>query len=294
MEEKHKLAEEISLAQSLQMLAMAYEEISVMKMRVVRDKVLHTRDFLDSLSDVFVNVKTSYHHKLQESAQNNEGQKILHFSTHQTNGKEIFVLLSAKNKLYGDIAIKTFLLFQERLQNTDADIAIVGNIGKDLFETYKLSKPYTYFDLPDFIKSVEELKPLITHILQYEKVTMFYGRFTNIVSQEAVASSITGDAPLQQKNNDQRQEYGFLFEPSVESVLEFFESQIFTSLLKQTIVESELALLASRIKTMEQAIVFANMKIDALSTAQKRAKQQIENKKQLERVAGMKLWGRRR
>src|SRR5438045_1927164 len=127
MEEKHKLAEEINLAQSLQMLATAYEEISVMKMRVVRDKVLHTREFLDSLSDVFVNVKTSYKHKLEEAPQPSGSQKILQFSTHQTNGKEIFVLLSAKNKLYGDIAVKTFLLFQEKLKTTNADIAIVGS-----------------------------------------------------------------------------------------------------------------------------------------------------------------------
>src|SRR5579859_5398016 len=111
MEDQHKLAEEINIAQSLQLLATAYEEISVMKMRIARDSVLHTRNFLSSLSDVFVNVKSSYTKKLaKENAEKKDPSTVLQFVTHKTNGKEIFVLLSAANKLYGDIVFKTFHL----------------------------------------------------------------------------------------------------------------------------------------------------------------------------------------
>ena len=298
MEEKHKLAEELNLAQSLQILATAYEEISVMKMRIARDSVLHTRDFLSALSEVFINVKSSYLKKQKnEHNKGKDSTDVLQFSTHKTNGQKVFVLLSATNKLYGDIVYKTFQLFKNSLQKPEeVAIVIVGKTGKEMYTAAFPQKKYTYFDLPDIVPNVETLKPIISYILQYEHVTIFYGRFVNVVTQEAIASSISGDEPLKnaEENGDthilDQQKYGFIFEPSLETLLNFFETQIFSSLFKQTIAEEELARLASRIKAMEQAIVFINTRIDGLTTAQRRAKRQMENAKQLERVAGISLW----
>lgn len=292
MEEKHKLAQEISIAESLQILATAYEEISTIKMRAARDSVIHTRNFLSAVSEIFVNVKSSYKKKLREEhAKDPTHTNIVQFATHKTNGKEIFFLLSAANKLYGDINAKTFQLFRKNVEKLpEVEIAIVGRTGKELFDAIFPEKKYTYFDLPDIIPNVEILKPLITHMLQYEHVTIFYGKFVNIVTQEAVSSSISGDTPLEKEAMPEK-EFGFIFEPSIEEVLHFFETQIVSSLFKQTIVEAELARLASRIKAMEQAIVFINMRLTNLTSAERRAKRNFENRKQLERVAGMSLWG---
>jgi ATP synthase F1 gamma subunit len=291
MEEKHKLAQEINIASSLQILATAYEEISTMKMRAARDSVLHTRDFLTALSDVFANVKSSYKKKIAEDKTPGK-TKTLQFITHKTNGKEVFFLLSATNKLYGDINTKTFQLFEERLEaSPDVDIAIVGRVGKELFDRTFSHREYTYFDLPDIIPGVEALKPLISFMLQYEQVLVFYGRFVNIVTQEAVASSISGDTPFEQKEKTTK-EFGFIVEPSIEEVLDFFETQIVSSLFKQTIVEAELARLASRIKAMEQAIIFIQTRLMTLNAAERRAKRNFENRKQLERVSGISLWGK--
>src|SRR5579859_407622 len=114
MEDQHKLAEEINIAQSLQLLATAYEEISVMKMRIARDSVLHTRGFLSSLTEVFINVKSSYTKKMLRDSSENRTNTSIKFNTHKTNGRDVFVLLSAANKLYGDIVFKTFTLFKQK------------------------------------------------------------------------------------------------------------------------------------------------------------------------------------
>lgn len=296
MEDKNKLTEEINITQSLQLLATAYEEISVMKMRIARDSVLHTRGFLDSLTDVFINVKSSYTKKLLQEKTDDKNAKTLQFATHNKNGKEIFVLISATNKLYGDIVYKTFLTFKERLEKTpDVDIVILGKTGKELYDNVENKRPYVFFDLPDIIPSIEVLKPIITQLLQYEHVTVFYGRFVNVVKQEAVATSISGDEPLERQAAEQSnngKSFDFLFEPSIDELWHFFETQIFSSLFKQTIAEEELARLASRIKTMEQAIVFINTRITNLTNAEKAAKRQLENRKQLERISGISLWSR--
>jgi len=289
MEEKHRITEELNLIISLKMLATAYEEIAVIKMRFARDSVLHNRDFLSSLSEVFKNVKSSYKKRLLSMQKKNQSHNVLHFSTHQTNGRAIFILLSANNKLYGEIVPKVFHAFIEKAKTSDVDIAIVGKLGKELFEASRINKPYMYFEIPDVEKNIEDLKPLVNHILQYETVTLFHGKFLNIISQEAVATNITGEESLPTEEGGIKQ-YGFIFEPSMEVVLSFFESQIFTSFLQQAIHEAELARFGSRISVMEKALEYIIAKSEKLTMMEKQLKYRIANTKQLERLAGISLW----
>src|SRR5258708_16141804 len=105
MEQKNKLDDELNLATSLKLLATAYEEISVVKMRLARDNVLHTRDFLVTLSEIFVNAKSAYKKRLAQTSVGGSSNRMK-FSLHKTNGKTVFIFLSASNKLYGDIIPK--------------------------------------------------------------------------------------------------------------------------------------------------------------------------------------------
>src|SRR6266702_3788437 len=133
MEEKHRIAEELDIARSLKMLSTAYEEISVAKMNLLRDSVLHTRNFLAALSEVFFNVRSSYKSQLQALlAKEKDQKKVQSFMLHKTNGKHMLLLLSANDKLYGDIIPKVFSLFEEYAKKTEADLAIVGKLGKEL------------------------------------------------------------------------------------------------------------------------------------------------------------------
>lgn len=290
MEEKHRLTEEINFAIGLQMLATAYEEISVIKMRFARDSVVHTRGFLFSLSNVFYNVKSSYKNRVLEAMkQHTDSGKPLQFTTHQTNGKEIHVFLSANNKLYGEILSGVFELFKQRTINSTADVVIVGKAGEELYKNAGINKPYTYFQIPDIESTIEDLKPVLTHVLSYETVTVFHGKFINVITQEPFASNITGDVPLESGDRSIK-EYSFIFEPSIEELLTFFQSQMFFALFKQTIHEAELARYASRIKAMEEAMEYIHTRLQSLTLLQKRVDRRISNKRQLERIAGMSLW----
>ena len=60
MTQKSIIAEELEALQSLKDLAESYEEIAAIHMQRIRDSVLKTRGFLTDLSDVFVDLKSSY------------------------------------------------------------------------------------------------------------------------------------------------------------------------------------------------------------------------------------------
>ncbi len=288
MEERRRIAENIAFSQSIKMLAEAYEQISVFKMQVIRNAVLHTRDYLTQLADVFANVKSSYKNQMMRKAQASHDTRPLHFTTLKSNGKKVLVFLSANNKLYGDILFKIFTLFKEAIVKNDADLVIVGKVGKQMYETAGLTKPYQYFEISDFENNLDDLKSLISFIVQYEDVSIFYGKFLNVVTQDAVVSSLTGEQPATGTSAVEVKEQQFLFEPSIEQVLNFFETQVFSLLLKQTVQEAELAKYASRITAMEQAMQYITVNLADLQRSERRMKQLINNKKQQQRVGSIR------
>lgn len=293
MQAGKRLSEEIDFVETLRSLAQAYEEISVIRMQRVRGSVLKLRDFLEGLSKIFADVKSSYKRQIMALMRKKKIKNVTSFSTLVRNGKEVIVLLSANSKLYGDIIPRVSRAFIESVQNSQCDIVIVGKLGKDLFEQQELKKPYTYFEIPDSDVTFVDLKPLISRILEYEKVIVYYGRFENIVNQSPVSSIISGQEVSEGEISEEAGKLRFLFEPSLERILNFFETQMFASFFNQTVHESQLARYASRVKAMEVALENIDGKIKTLERQKTRLKNDFLNKKQLETIAGITLWQRR-
>lgn len=295
--QKHKLLEEISIVEKFQMLALVYEEIAVLEMQKIRGSVLKTREFIEELSRVFYDVKNSYKKQILALAKKKkkrvQKQDAIHFSTLSKNGKQVIVLLSANTKLYGDIVPKTFQSFLESLaDNPDSDIVIVGKLGKELFDQSS-KKPYSFFALPDIQVTLEDLKPIVSHIVQYETVTVYYGKFVNVIEQIASHAIISGEQPLVSQTKP-RDDFRFIFEPELEKILNYFETQIFSTLFKQTVHEYQLARHASRIRAMEYALGNIARTKNGLESQNRKLKHAAANKKMLAAFSGIALWGIRR
>lgn len=288
-----QINEELFLISDMQSLTSAYEEISVMKMQQIRNQVIFTRAFIEGVTDVFRDVKTSYRHQLEDLMKNKKNKiQPLSLSTVANNGKDIVVLLSANAKLYGDIITRTFDAFYNDIKlNKTADILIVGVLGKEIYEQKENKRAYTYFQIPDIASTLDEIKPLIAHIAKYQTVRVYFGKFENVVTQNPQMSIVSGQQPLEEEAKQQTQkDYKFFFEPSLKNVLHFFETQLFSSIFKQTLSEHELARYASRIKAMEEATSNIRTRKTILQGQQKRGKNSIQNAKQLSVLSGISLW----
>jgi F0F1-type ATP synthase gamma subunit len=82
----------------------------------------------------------------------------------------------------------------------------------------------------------------------------------------------------------------YLFEPSLEKIITFFEDEIFTGIIQQTVTESELARYASRITTLDIARENINNKLKAINLEKRVATHRLLNKKQSEALSGISLW----
>lgn len=299
------IAEEIDNVTAIKLLAEAFEEVSVIRMQRVRGNVLQTREYLEKLSEVFVDVKSTYKKEIATYIKNKKSflkkKSVANFSTFAKNGKTVVVLLSANSKFYGSITERVYSLFINTIRNKEFDIVIVGRLGKEMYDGREGvsgggSRPYTYFHIPDLDFNATDLAPVIDVVLQYEHVQVFYGKFYNMITQLPTSSSVSGDQALIEDSagqNMQRKETQFHFEPTLENVLNLFESQVFTALFKQTVHEAELARLASRITAMESALSSIAVVETSLKTDLRRIKHAVQNSKQIEAFSGMRLWGKR-
>lgn len=292
MEQRAKLKQEITISKSLTLLTKAYQEHAIEQINFARYSVLASRDFVEQLIDIFSNVKASYRASL--AAKGDSKAKDAPMPILKKNGKEALVLITANNKLYGDIIPKVSRLFEEEAnKQPDTELIIIGKQGKSYLSQATITRAKAYFEIPDTNVSLATLKELTTTLLSYEKVTVFYGKFNNIISQDAIAATISGDIPEEQKETLQTQGQDFLFEPSLTDVATFFENQIFSLIFTQTISEAQLGKFASRVKAMERAQNNMAKLLAELNKKEIRLKNMTINKKQQEQIAGRSLWGSR-
>jgi ATP synthase F1 gamma subunit len=272
-------------------LAESYEEIAVVRMQRIRDSVLKTRDFLADISDVFVDLKSSYNLEVKDlMAKIKTGDRGI-LPILQKKNKTLLVYLSSNGGLYGAVTQKTYKLFMEELAKTEADktdIVVIGNAGRIMFEGSGSKRPYEYFEIPDTTVEVSHIKTLMKKFLEYVKVSVFYGKFGNVVKQTPIETSITGEDIFETETlSEVPREDRFIFEPTLQKIFHFFETQIMANLFSQTLLENQLARHASRVNAMEEALGHIEDETKKLNAQKVRVKHLADNKKQLETISGV-------
>ncbi len=281
MQNKQRITAEVELMSTLRLVTQAYEEIAVMRMQRIRDSVLHTRLFITELNQVFVDVKTNYKNTAANLLSGKKNNATGQVSMLEKNGKNVAVLVTTNSKMNGEIIPKVFHEFYTYVNQHQTDIIIVGKMGKQLYEQMSKLRPYTFFELKENQITNASLREIVIAMLPYKEINVFYGKFESLLFQNPTITNLSGDK-IEQKQDANSKPQLYVFEPSIEKILEFFETQIFSSLVKQTLNESELARYASRIRAMEEAMQNIDKKTKGLKYQGNKIKKLVSNKKQLE------------
>jgi len=279
------IKEDIKNTQALGDLINAYEEIASIRMRKIRDMVLINREYQNEINVIFEKLRNWYSQETLELEKNRGKSKQITFIPH--NGKNVSVLMSANTGLYGNIIPDTYRMFIKEAKETQSEITIIGKYGFQLFLSENIGKPYTYFDYPDYGEDSNKLYEIIKHIVQYEQIHVYYGKFRNIIYQEPTMLSISARIEPTDKKEQEvqgKREY-YIFEPTLEKILIYFETQIFSSLFQQSIKESQLSKYASRFVAMDKAGLNTKEEVKKLLFQKNRIIHNNLNKKQQSLVA---------
>ena len=279
MATKKEIEQETFQVRVLSELTEVFGEIAAIRMRKIRDSVLKNRYFLSAIESIFRDSLAAYAKKLSELVRTRkikEGGKVT-FLAH--NGKTVSVLISANTGFFGEVIKETYQQFIEDVRKENCEVTIIGKVGRSLFLSTEPDRPYTYFELPDYGIDAIKLSAAIKHLVQYEEIKVYFGKYQSVVTQKPTTYEISAGTPVSGKVAEPTTAY--IFEPTVEKILMFFETQIFASLFNQAIRESQLAKFASRILAMDRASQNIQKKLGILKLEGLKFTHRLVNKKQL-------------
>ncbi len=286
MQDQKTLRKDINQLMTLGQLTRVYAQLASIKMKEVRYGVLSSRSFMTSVYDVFETVLFSYQQQVAVLLKDKKSAGLT-FLPH--NGKTVAVFLSATGGLYGDVVHNTFALIKQAMKRPDIEVTIVGNQGVSLFKREFPHMPYTYFEFPENMIDEAQLVKIVVHLVQYEVIEVYYPQFQSVIRQQPT-KRIMSAQPTLEKTGAPRKKY--IFEPNLQEILRFFESQIFTALLDATVRESQLSKFASRIIAMDSASERIKEHIKKQEFEYLRMSHETANRKQLNQLNGMMMWMR--
>lgn len=283
----HDIKNEIQELSLLEVVTRAFSEIASLRMKTTRTSVLTNRDFLSDLASIFDEVRASYEREAMSVARaKGKGNKEkITFLSH--NGKNVALLISANAGLYGSIVKETMDMFVRDIKDTDIELTVVGRQGQGYLNSTLPNRPYTYFDVPDEGIEPKHMSPLIRHIVKYDEIHVYFGRFQNVVQQVPTKLVISSHSNRDAEGGTSASHRSYRFEPSLAAVLEFFETEMFASLFEQSVRESSLAKYASRILSLDEASQRVGEEKAKLSLRHLSLIHREVNRKQLNSLSGI-------
>ena len=258
--------------QAVQNITDIYQQVAAMRMRKVRDGITNNRSFYQKLSEIYLETQRCYQKKSLPRS---------------TNGKGVAILFSSNTGLYGAVVKNVFDQFVEDINKSTDDLVITGQLGRNWFQALMPQKPFKYFDIADGTDSLDaQLKQVYEYVSKYSSVKVYHGLFKNIVEQPVKVTILTKQI---EQNNAEAQTLSFLFEPSIERVLQTFEKQLLYSFFNQSAYESALSKYGSRMLSLDSATQnVSKMLVETLLMSSK-MKHRVQNKKQLESLSSWRI-----
>ena len=276
-----EIKENLEMISIIKNVASTYQDIANLRMKQIRGKVLKNRELFRELFNTYQRIKSDYFSSLKKGWIRKE--KI---SFRQPKKEKVIVFSSANQFFYGALILDTWKEVQKYLEKNKTDLVVIGRIGKYLAEVSGFGHKMFYFELNDVKPEEIRIGEILNFIKNYKKIIVFHGRYEKVLSQKPVMEEISGKLPSEKKFENV---HPYLFEPSPETVLEFFETEIIAALFNQTILEHQLARYASRLMAMYQATENAKNLKQKLSIVENKLKRQKLNKKQIELFSNVKL-----
>lgn len=288
--DKREINKRIDTLDLLIGMTSAYSQVSSFRMKKIRDGVTSSRDFLSSIDGIFKELRSSQRREIKKLTKWREGRGTVTFLAH--NGKTSSVFVAANAGLYGDIIGRVFNNFIAEVREKNTEVTIIGKFGLSLFLSAEPNRPYTYFDYPDYGDNADNLGQITRHLVSYEKIHIYYGKFRNLAYQEPVSIEISAETALGNEDGSDEKITQYLFEPELGEILAFFEGEMFTSTFEQVLHEAQLAKFSSRMIAMDKAGEKVKTELKKVQMDRLKLTHYLANKKQQDVFGSFHLWNK--
>lgn len=260
-------------------LTSAFEGIASMKISQIKNQVLQSTEFFNSLWSIYKQI-----HLDQDFSFGRNYNKI-------PLTRNLCIIITAEGGFSGDIDQKLVKVFLDQYDANKQDIIVIGHHGA--VQLAQLGIAYKkYFKLPTKDKNINVL-PLIREVQQYEATTVFYQEYVSLMRQEVKSIELLSVVKQKGEENDKYKdnvinESTYIFEPSAAIVAAYLEQTMVQIALSQLILNSKLAQYASRFRAMSASHMRANNEKNDLHLLLNRTRRSIKDERLKEMVNGLK------
>lgn len=291
----NKIKEEQVVVRSVGSFASSLQQIAAGRMVKLRNLVVQSRRFVDEATVILRELELERTKKLEEELDLTKHQirQLSKRDQDKTPETATAIIVTTSNQgLSGsynnDIIKKVEATIPE---HPNADYFVIGRKGQEYFNhrAKKLGIRYYPYNIPEVV-SIDDLRPLITMFYHYDQIYMIYSKYINTATREVVFVELAIPHVRESELQKEQEEGKFIFEPSIQELIQSLTFKLRYALFRQQILDSKLSLYTAQMMAMKTASDNAEDLLKDLQLEYNKARRKLIDKKIQEVQAGRILW----
>ncbi len=286
-----EIRQHISSIKSMQQITSAMKMVSAAKLRKAQDAIIQMRPYAEMLNEILIHVNA-----------NLEGNVSNKYSEHKEVKKVLLIAVASNRGLCGsfnsNVIKKTIELIQSRYyyyhKMNAIDIIAIGKKAEDGFKARNLKVIGNYSSIYDHLnfKEVSEIAQKVMDVYanrEYDRVELIYNQFKNAAVQELKVEQflpVVNSQPEQLSPKGKKARFDYIFEPSLESVVDIVIPKSLKIHFYRTLLDSVASEHGARMTAMHKATDNAAELVRDLNLEYNKARQTSITNEILEIVSG--------
>lgn len=282
-----------SVVMSVGNFADSLQKIAASRMVRLRKLVMNSRRFVDEATIILRELELERTKKVQRELGITRHEIDMDKKNPQIDKvTTAIIVISSTQGLAGSYNTEIFKKLDLIVpEHKDADYFVIGSKGQSYFAkaAKKFGVKYYPYDIPEDV-SIEDLRPLVSMFYHYDQIFIVYSKFINTATREVVFVELAVPHVETDEIVKEQQEGKFIFEPSVEELIQSVTANLRSALFRQQILDSKLSLYTAQMLAMKTASDNAIDLLKDLQLEYNKARRKIIDKKIQEVQAGRALW----
>lgn len=269
-----ELQEELQGLQTARFVTTMLRDISASRLQEIRKAFEKNAAFYEEIRDLDALVQT---YALRRSLIDKDKDAA-------TDKRNVFVALTSNKRFAGTLNQDITKRLIDRMESDpESECIVIGSMGQLYVQRSAYADRCEYVTFESDEPTSKEALSLIDRLSEYDQIYVFYPKFINSFHQEVALIDITHKPDL---GTAKDVDVDYIFEPDIEELLSFFETQIRSILFNRVLLETKLAQTGARLTKMQRAREKAGELVEDQGYIIHKEKMSLQNMHLLETFAG--------
>jgi len=262
-------------------ISAAFTEAAAVKLKNIRDAFNRNARYYEEINYIY--------HLVEMNAKRMQMERIK--SQIERKSARLYIAFTSNQRFFGSINTEIMNTFIKDSEPSEIEKMIIGVTGKAYVRSTGQKFSYKEMDFKKDLPAEDEIAQFLKMTENYDQVRVFYPKFISFLKQEVGVTDITQKIALRDsKKNEKTKEIHLLFEPELDKMIKFFDTQVRWLLFQRIILESDMARTAARLLTMSQAEERTDFEIKKKKADLRKVIRSFTNAQLLDTFSGIKRW----